>query len=137
MKEKIFILFFGLAFSYAAFASQNNFRCLQSVNLKKPIRLQFNYPQGIQKAGSVTYSNSKVSIPVELQSEKTIKEVPNGRPWLFQSVWREITTTNVGGYYIITSQAANIYEFKYVRNDGKVFKFKMNIDASTESGCKW
>jgi hypothetical protein len=135
--KKILMLFFGLALNHIAFADENDFRCLQSINLKKPIRLQFNYPQDTQKPGSVTYSNSKISIPVKLNSEKTIKKAPNGRPWVFQAVWEEIPDTGIGGKYIITSQAANIYEFKYVRNDGKVFMFEVNIDASTENGCKW
>ncbi|WMW82039.1 hypothetical protein RF679_07060 [Undibacterium cyanobacteriorum] len=135
--NKILVLVFGLALNHVANANENNFRCLQSINLNKPIKLQFNYPQDSEKTGLVTYGNSALSIPVRLKSEKTIREVPNGQPWLFQSTWEEITNAGIGGRYVITSQAADIYEFKYVRKDGKVFMFKVNIDASTENGCQW
>ena len=66
--KKVILMFLGFALSHIAFADQNDFRCLQSIHLQKPIRLQFNFPQGTQETSSVTYSTSKESIPIKLKS---------------------------------------------------------------------
>lgn len=135
--KKVILMFLGFALSHIAFADQNDFRCLQSIHLQKPIRLQFNFPQDTQETSSVTYSTSKESIPIKLKSTKTLDEGPVGRPSLFQYVWEEMPSTGSGGKYILSSQGALIGDFKYVRSDGKVFRFEVNTDASTENGCKW
>ena len=134
--KKVILLFLGLALSHMVFADDSYFYCLQSIHLQKPIRLQFNV-QDKQETGSVTYSNSKASIPIKLKSTKTLEEGPVGRPSLFQYVWKEMPSTGSGGKYIISIQGALMGEFKYIRNDGKVFRFEVNIDATTENGCKW
>ncbi len=137
MKKTLFLLLMGLAFCNPIFADENDFRCLKSIHQKKPIKLKFTFPQDNQKTGSVIYQNGKSPIPVKLKVEKTIEEVPNGRPWVIQSVWEESAKEGNAGNYSITSQGADIIEFKYVRKDGKVFLFEVDDDASTENGCRW
>ena len=66
--KKVILLFLGLALSHMVFADDSYFYCLQSIHLQKPIRLQFNFPQGTQETSSVTYSTSKESIPIKLKS---------------------------------------------------------------------
>lgn len=135
--KKFLLVLLGLILNNSILADENDFRCLKSLNRIKPIKLQFTFPQDNQDRGYVTYQNGNTPIPVKLKAEKTIKEAPNGGPWLFQSIWEESTKNGVGGKYFITSQAADISEFKYIRKDGKVFMFEVDLDASTENGCKW
>lgn len=135
--KKLNLLLACLIFSHPGFADENDFRCLKSIHLKKPVKLQFIFPQDNNKTGSVIYQNGNAPITVKLATEKTIEKVPNGRPWVIQAVWDEIGKDGSTGKYLITSQAADIIEFKYVRKDGKVFLFEVDDAASTEDGCKW
>lgn len=130
-------LLFGLLLCNGAVANESDFKCMKSVGLKNPIRLQFTFPAENQDIGYVMYQKGSEPIPVKRIKEETIREVPGGRPWVFQSVWEEITDSGIGGKYVIVSQGAIIYEFKYMRKDGKVFKFEDAFEASTENGCRW
>jgi hypothetical protein len=67
-----------------------------------------------------------------------VQKVTGGRPSVTEAQWEEITSDGTGGKYVIVSQGARIYEFRYIRKkDGKLFKFEEDIEASTENGCEW
>jgi hypothetical protein len=118
-------------------ADQNDFRCLKSVGLKNTLRVQFVFRSDKDDVGYVIYQNGSKPIPVKRLKEKELKRVPGGRPSEFETQWREITSDGIGGTYIFVSQGARIDNFRYIRKDGKVFRFVEDIDASTDNGCEW
>jgi hypothetical protein len=136
---KIFIyLMFGVLLCSWAVADENDFRCFQSVGLKNPLKLQFDFPSENQDLGYVTYQNGSGKIPVKSINAKETRAVPGGRPSEFETQWQEVTPDNSGGKYIIVSQGARIYEFKYIRKkDGKIFKFEEDLESSGEKECEW
>ena len=75
---------------------------------------------------------------MKIIKEREVQRVRGGRPSEIEAQWEEITSDDTGGKYIIVSQGAQIYEFRYIRKkDGKIFKFEEDLEASTEEGCKW
>ncbi len=96
--------------------------------------------KGVPKVpiGYVTYQNGSGRIPVKNINVKETREVPGGRPSEFKAEWQEVSPDNSGGKYIVISQGARVYEFKYIRKkDGKVFRFEEDIESSDEDGCDW
>lgn len=136
MHRLIGVLFAFLAAS-SAMADQNEFRCLKSVGLKSTLRIQFVFISDQDDAGYVIYQNGSAPIPVKKLDEKELKRVPGGRPSEFEIQWRETIADGTGGTYVFTSQGALIENFRYIRKDGKIFRFVEDIDASTDNGCKW
>jgi hypothetical protein len=121
-----------------AVADEYDFRCLKSVGLKNPLRLQFDFPSGDQDSGYVTYQNGSGKIQVKSIIEKETRAVPGGRPSEFETEWQEITLNESGGKYIVVSQGARVYGFKYIRKkDGQIFKFEEDLQSSGEKGCEW
>jgi hypothetical protein len=134
----IFSLLLGLIMCNSSVAGEKDFRCLKSIGLKNPLRLQFVFQANNRNEGYVLYQNGSGPIPVKLVSEKTIREVPDGRPWEFRTEWEEGGGNGSGGKYIIISQGAVISEFKYVRKkDGRIFSFEEDREASAGNGCEW
>jgi hypothetical protein len=116
----------------------NDFRCLKSIGVKTPIRLQFVFNTDKPDVGYVIYKNGSGPIAVKKLKEREVREVPGGRPSGFEAQWKEITSDGFSGKYIIFSQGARIYEFRYIRKkDGKLFKFEEDVEAWTEKGCEW
>lgn len=131
-------LMFVVLFCSGAAADENDFRCFKSVGLKNPLMLQFDFPSGNQDLGYVTYQNGSRKIPVKNINEKEIRAIPGGRPSEFKTEWQEVVPDNSGGRYIVVSQGARVYEFKYIRKkDGKIFKFEEDPESSSEKGCEW
>jgi hypothetical protein len=128
------IVFFAAGF---ATADQNDFRCFKSVGLKNILRIQFVFPSGNEDTGYVIYKGGSARIPVKRIKEKELRRGPAGRPSEFETQWREITPDETGGTYIYVSQGAIIDNFRYIRKDGKIFKFDEDIDASDDNGCTW
>lgn len=121
-----------------AISADNDFRCFKSVGLKNPLKLQFDFPSGNHDLGYVTYQNGSGRIPVKNINVKETREVPGGRPSEFKTEWQEVRPDNSGGKYIVISQGARVYEFKYIRKkDGKVFRFEEDIESSDKDGCDW
>ena len=58
-------------------------------------------------------------------------------PSQFEIGWTEITPDGNGGTYVFISQGAIIDNFRYMRKDGKVFRFEEDVDASGDNGCTW
>jgi hypothetical protein len=128
------IVFFAAS---SAMADQNDFRCLKSVGLKNPLRIQFVFQSDNNDIGYVIYKGGSARIPVKKLKEKELKKIPGGRPSEFETQWREVTSDETGGTYEYISQGALIDNFRYIRKDGKIFKFVEDLDASTDNGCAW
>mgnify|MGYP000912425728 FL=1 len=120
------------------FADEGDFRCLKSVGLKNPVRLQFTFRADKDDLGYVTYQRGSGRIQVKKISEKELRQVPGGRPSEFEMTWDELTPDGSGGRYVMVVQGARIYGFKYIgKKDGKVMKFEEDLDAFSEKGCVW
>ena len=116
----------------------NDFRCLKSIGVKTPIRLQFVFNTDKPDRGYVIYQNGSRPIAVKMLKEREVWRVPGGGPSVVEAQWEEITSDGTGGKYIIVIQGARINEFRYIRKkDGKLFKFEEDVEAWTEKGCEW
>ena len=136
--KKLTGLIVGALLSSGAIADENDFRCLVSLGLKKIIKLQFDFPAGKQDLGYVTYQNGSGRVPVKKINMKETRIVPGGRPSEYETEWEEIIPDSSGGKYILVSQGARIYEFKYIRKkDGKVFDFKEDLESFSDNSCEW
>ncbi|MCW8127705.1 hypothetical protein [Microbulbifer halophilus] len=134
--KKLIGLMLGFFLCSGALSEEGDFRCFQSVGLEKPLRLQFDFPPGDQKTGYVTYESGSGKIPVENTGMKETRMEP-GRPSEFEVEWEEVAANDSGGKYVIVSQGARVYEFKYIRRDGKLFEFEEDLDSLGENGCAW
>lgn len=136
--NRISIIMAGILICSPVVASENDFRCLKSIGLKSPIRLQFTFPADNEKLGYVTYQNGDGRIAVRRVKERELRRVPGGRPSEFESQWEETAPAGAGGTYIIVSQGALLNEFRYARKkDGKIFRFEEDLDASGKNQCEW
>ncbi len=138
LKLTLLVVVTGLFLCNAAFADENDFRCLKSIGLKNPVRLQFTFRADKDDLGYVTYQRGSGRIQVKKISEKELRRVPGGRPSEFEMTWEEVTPEGPGGRYVMVSQGARLYDFKYRgRKDGKVLKFEEDVEVFTEKGCNW
>lgn len=136
--NKLFGVLIGFLVCTSVSADVNEFRCLKLIGVKTPLRLQFVFHTDKPDVGYVIYQNGSGPVAVKKLKEREVREVPGGRPSVSEAQWEEITSDGTGGKYIVVSQGARIYEFRYIRKkDGKVFKFEEDLEASTEEGCKW
>ncbi|MGA3083665.1 MAG: hypothetical protein ABSE95_02595 [Thermodesulfobacteriota bacterium] len=136
--NKLFGVLIAILVCTSVAANENDFRCLKSIGVKTPLRLQFVFQTDKPDVGYVIYQNGSRPIAVKKLKEREVRRVPGGRPSVTEAQWEEITSDGTGGKYIIVSQGARIYEFRYIRKkDGKLFKFKEDLEASSEEGCKW
>jgi len=132
------LMILGLVFVVNnAVADENDFRCLKSIGLKKPIRIQFVFQTEKDNVGYVKYENGSEPIQVKRIKEKELRKAPGGRPSEFEATWQEVTPGGAGGTYLIVSQGARINGFRYIRPDGKTFRFEEDLDAPADSGCNW
>lgn len=128
----------GIFLCTPACADENDFRCLKSVGLKNPVRLQFTFQSDKDGLGYVTYQRGSGRMQVKKISEKELRRVPGGRPSEFEMTWQEITPDGSGGRYVMVVQGARIYDFRYMdKKSSKVMKFEEDVDAFTEKRCYW
>lgn len=127
----------GVLVASSAVADENDFRCLKSAGFKKPIRLQFVFQTENNDVGYVRYDSGSGFIRIKRLKERELRRGPGGRPSEIETQWREVIPNGAGGTYLVISQGALINEFRYVRNDGKTFRFEEDPDASTDNGCEW
>lgn len=126
----------ALLLSGAAVAA--DFACFKSAGLKPPLRLQFTFDGEPEDLGYVAYQNGSGRIPVKRGSERELRQGPKGRPSETETRWDEVSADGSGGTYVVVSQGARIYDFRYLRKkDGKVFKFEEDLDAAGDNGCNW
>jgi hypothetical protein len=127
----------GFLLASGASADEIDFRCLKSVGLKNTIRLQFVFQTDKEDVGYVRYQNGSGRVPVKRMQEKELRRVPGGGPSAVETQWAEIAPDGTIGTYAIVSQGARISEVRYLRKDGKLFRFEEDLDASTDQGCEW
>jgi hypothetical protein len=123
----------GVAFAQD---DQNEIRCLKSVGLKKPIRLEFEFPGPKQEFGYVTYEHGIGKISIKQLDMKETEKVP-GRPSFFTIKFEEVIPDHSGGVYTLATQGAMVLDAEYKRKDGKVFHFEDDTIALGEKGCTW
>lgn len=132
-----FLVTCGLMISSAALAGSNDFRCFQSVGLRKPIKLQFSFPTEESKMnqGHVRYQRGSDDIPVKRLTIRDLYENTDSKPE-YEAIWQELVTD--GGKYLIRGQGALIYSLTYIRKkDGRSFEFQDVPEAYGEKGCSW
>ena len=135
--NKLFGVLIAILVCTSAAADENDFRCLKSIGVKTPLRLQFVFKTDKPDVGYVIYQNGSRPIEVKKLKEREVRRVPGGRPSEFETQWREVTSDGTGGTYVFVSQGAHIDNFRYIRKDGKIFRFVEDLDASTDNGCEW
>ncbi len=137
MSRLIGVLVLVFLTASSAMADQNDFRCFKSVGLKNTLSIQFVFQSDNDDVGYVIYKGGSARIPLKRLKEKELKRGPGGRPSEFETQWGEMTSDGTGGMYVYVSQGALIDNFRYIRKDGKIFKFVEDLDASTDHGCAW
>ncbi|PKN20341.1 MAG: hypothetical protein CVU71_00665 [Deltaproteobacteria bacterium HGW-Deltaproteobacteria-6] len=136
--NKLFGVLMVILVCTSAAAAENDFRCLKSIGVKTPLKLQFVFQTDKPDKGYVLYQNGSGPITVKLIKEREVRRVKGGGPSEFEAQWEEITSEGTGGKYIVVTQGARINEFRYIRKkDGKLFKFEEDTDAWTEKKCEW
>ena len=136
--NKIFFITVCVLIGNSAVADANDFRCLKSISLKNPVRLQFTFPSDKDGVGYVTYQNGDGRIALRKAKEQELRRAPGGRPSEFETRWEEVSPDGTGGTYILVSQGALLTGFRYIRKkDRKIFRFEEDLDASTENRCEW
>lgn len=113
----------------------NEIRCLKSVGLKNPIRLQFEFPSPNQ-LGHVTYEHGNGRISIKQLDIKETQKVPD-RPSFFTLKFEEVTPDHSGGIYTLVVQGAMVEDAEYKRKDGKLFHFEDDTEAMGEKDCTW
>ena len=135
-------LFFGfvcatlLCGTISAQSDQNEMRCLKSVGLKHPVRLQFEFPGPNQQLGYVTYEHGTGKIAVKQLDLKETEKVRN-RPSFFTLKFEEVTPNHSGGTYTLVTQGAMVEDAEYKRQDGKIFHFEDDSTAMGDKACTW
>jgi len=135
--NKLIGLLVGALLSSPVCADENDFRCLKSIGLKKPLRLQFTLASDNDDVGSVIYKNGSGRIPIKRVKETQLRRGPVGRPSEIETRWAEIAPEGAGGTYLVVSQGAVLSGFRYIRQDGKQFSFEEEPEAAAEQGCHW
>lgn len=129
------ILAFAVLASPQTLADPDDFRCFKSINHQPPIRLEIAFTDA--KGGLVTYEHGHGRIPVVL-TDNTVVHATQDRPDETIMRWTEDSTVGAGGEYVMISQGARVFAFRYVRKkDGKVFQFEEDLEASGENSCTW
>lgn len=135
--NKLIGLLVGTLLSSQVGADENDFRCLKSVGLKNPLRLQFTVAADSDDVGSVIYKNGSARIPIKRIKETQLRRGPKGRPSEIETRWAEMLPEGGGGTYLVVSQGAVLSGFRYIRQDGKQFPFEEEPAAAAEQGCLW
>ena len=135
--NKLISLLLGALLSSQVGADENDFRCLKSVGLKNPLRLQFILASDNDDVGSVIYKNGSARIPIKRVKETQLRRGPKGRPSEIETRWAEMVPEGGGGTYLVVSQGAVLSAFRYIRQDGKQFIFEEEPEAAAEQGCHW
>ena len=135
--DKLIGLAFACLLGNLASADENDFRCLKSVGLKNPLRLQFTPASDEGDIGSVVYKNGSAGIPIKRIKETQLRRGPKGRPSEIETRWAEMVPEGAGGTYLVVSQGAVLSAFRYIRQDGKQFIFEEEPEAAAEQGCHW
>jgi hypothetical protein len=135
---QLLLLLFVVLLCKPATADDTDFRCLKSVGLKKSVRLQFTFRADKDNLGYVNYQHGTGRIQVRKTGEREVQRGLGDRPGEFETTWEEVTIGASSGNYIMVSQGARLYNFRYIRKkDGKQLKFEEDLEAFTDKGCEW
>jgi hypothetical protein len=137
MKRRLAILLLLIVAAPAVWADQDTVRCLRSIGLKTPLRLQLGISSETDDRGYVLYQGGSGRIPLKLLKVTELRKVYGGRPSEFETQWVEMPPSGSGGRYIYINQGAIIDDFRYIRKDGRVFKFVDDPDAYADDRCTW
>jgi len=107
MKRHLALLLLLMVAAPPVSADQDNVRCLRSIGVQPLLRIQFG-----------------------LGSD-------SDRPSEFETQWLELTGPASAGRYVYTSEGALIDDFRYIRKDGRIFKFVDDADALDVGRCTW
>lgn len=137
MKRRLAVLLLLIVAAPAVWADQGHVRCLRSIGLTTPLRLQLGILSDSNDRGYVLYQGGSGRIPLKLLKVTELRRVYGGRPSEFETQWIEMSPNGSGGRYVYVNQGAIIDDFRYIRKDGRVFKFVDDLDAFTDDGCTW
>lgn len=112
--------------------SAQDTRCFKSVKGKSKVLFTVNDDW---KGGYVKYCNQKDSIPVKHLSTKSLEDY-DGRPSLFEHKFAEYYNGKLNGWYILQSQGAVVYGFKYKRKkDNRIIEFENEYNLDDNGNC--
>ncbi len=137
MKRRLAVLLLLIATAPPVRADQDNVRCLRSIGLNTPLRLQLGLSSESDAGGYVLYQGGSGRIPLKLLKVTELRRVYGGRPSEFETQWVEMPPSGSGGRYVYVNQGAIIDDFRYIRRDGRVFSFVDDPDAYADDRCTW
>lgn len=137
MKRCLAVLLLLIVAGPAVWADQDNVRCLRSIGPNAPLRLQLGLSSDSDDRGYVLYQGGSGRIPLKLLKVTELRRVYGGRPSEFETQWVEMPPSGSGGRYVYINQGAIIDDFRYIRKDGRVFKFVDDPDAYADDRCTW
>lgn len=116
-----------------------DFRCLTGGE-SNPVHLEWRTFADVPTkwvAAYVRYQKSRTPITLVFKSSEAT-ETPKGRPWAFTSHWLEVVDGQVSGEYVVVSQGANIYGFRYTNfRSRKTTDFWQDLAAMQGDACVW
>jgi len=137
MKRGLVVLLLLIVAAPAVWADQDHVRCLRSIGLQSPLRLQLGISSETDDRGYVLYQGGSGRIPVTLLKVTELRRLDGGRPSEFETQWVEMPPSGSGGRYVYINQGAIIDDFRYIRKDGRVFRFVDDLDAYADDRCTW
>lgn len=138
MKRHLALLLLLMVAAPPVSAAQDNVRCLRSIGVQPLLRIQFGLGSDSDSSGYVLYQGSPGPIPLKLLKVTELRRVDGGRPSEFETQWLEVTSPPASaGRYVYTNQGALIDDFRYIRKDGRIFKFVDDADALGLGRCTW
>jgi hypothetical protein len=138
MKRHLALLLLLMVAALPVSADQENVRCLRSIGVQPLIRIQFDVGSDSDSNGSVLYQGGTGPIPLKLLKVTELRRGVGGRPSEFETQWLEWTgPASSVGRYVYTNQGALIDDFRYIRKDGRIFKFVDDADALNVGRCTW
>ncbi len=136
MKSFVFV-FLGLLLLSQSAAADMNWRCFQSVDTPKSIRLAFAYPVAGDADAFVQYEKGRVSIALEIIDE-AVTPMVEGRPEQYRVQFAERFGEELGGIYEVIFQGAVFYQFSYTAKDQQtVDRFENDPFAEQGKHCVW
>ncbi|WP_323205113.1 hypothetical protein [Synechococcus sp. BA-132 BA5] len=137
MTRRLPFLFLLIVAASPASADQFNIRCLTSVGLTTPLRIQLGLPSDSDGGGYVLYQGGSGPIPLKMLKVTELRRVYGGRPSEMETQLVEITPAGAAGRYVFTSQGAIIDDFRSIRKDGSLVKFVDDPDELGTGRCSW
>ena len=120
-----------------ASADQFNIRCLTSVGLTTPLRIQLGLPSDSEGGGYVLYQGGSGPFPLKMLKVTEQRRAYGGRPSEMETHLVEITSAGASRSYVFNIQGAIIDDFRSIRKDGSLVKFVDDPDELNAGRCSW